>query len=366
MVECHYNRAVNIPALRLHNQGLSRPLAGAVPELVARFGAVQAQEYPFAKWGLALRLRGAVTDAEVEQAFTDGRILRTHVMRPTWHFVHADDIVWMLELTAPRVHVAMRTYMRHQGLETKLMTRSASLFERALAGGRHLTRAELGVRLARAGINVTTMQLTGISMYAELERVICSGPRRGRHATYALLSERAPSARQLSTDEALATLASRFFATHGPATLKDYVWWSGLRTADARRGIEIARLARTEHDGLTYIGSRRPPAKARTSLRPLVHLLPIYDEYLVAYRDRRAVPHGPGQVPTPSATVTFRNALVIDGQVAGTWTTARERRAPPLRVTPLRSLSRSERVAIAEAAERYGAFTGAQLRLVIG
>jgi hypothetical protein len=356
---------VNIPTHRLVNHGLTRPLAARIPELVARLGAVQAQEYPFAKWGLALRLQGAVSDRTVEQAHTDGEILRTHVMRPTWHFVAAGDIVWMLELTAPRVHVAMRTYMRHQGLDVKLMTRSAAVFERALAGGQYLTRAELGARLARARIKPNAMQLAGIAMYAELEGIICSGPRRGRDATYALISERAPSAGRLSTDEALATLATRFFASHGPATLRDFVWWSGLRTADARRGIDIARLTGVAHDGLTYIGPDPAPVPARAPVRPLVHLLPIYDEYTVAYRDRQAVPHGPAHVQTPSAMVTFRHTLVIDGHIAGTWRTTKSRSGLHVCVTPLRPLTSRERAATARAVDRYATFLGAQLQLTI-
>jgi hypothetical protein len=351
---------VNIPGLRLANQGISSPRGESVQQLVARLGAVQAQEFPFAKWGIGLRLKD-VRDADVEAAFTAGQILRTHVMRPTWHFVAADDIVWMLELTAPRIQVAMRSYMQHQGLDRARMRRALATVERALDGGKHLTRAELGAHLRGKGLDFTPMQLGFVTMLAEIERLVCSGPRRGKAFTYASLPERAPGARRLAADEALATLAGRFFASHGPATAKDFVWWSGLRTADARRAIDIAGLRSAERDGLIYWRPDAPPP--RRSSAAGVHLLPVYDEYLVAYRDRLAVPHVPaGGRDLP---VTFRHALVIDGQVAGTWTVTRASARQTLRVTPSRRLSRLERERLEAAAGRFERFTGAQLDLVI-
>lgn len=325
---------------------------------------MQAQEFPFAKWGLALRLQEDVSDADVERAFADGEILRTHVLRPTWHFVTAEDIVWMLELTAPRVHVAMRSYLQHQGLDAKLMVRSLGVIERALASDGHLTRAELGERLARARIRVVAMQLGMITMYAELERLICSGPRLGKAFTYALLAARAPQARRLPPDEALATLTLRFFGSHGPATVKDFVWWSGLRTADARRGIEIARLRSVDRDGLRY-WTTADVARARRVRATGAHLLPIYDEYLVAYRDRVAVPHGPGSIVRAGRRVTFRHSLVIDGQVVGTWHLVNDIRRQTVQVTPLRLLSAREQRQVHQAAERYSAYLGTQLQVVV-
>lgn len=353
---------MDIPALRLASQGISRPRRLTVRELVASFGAMQAQEFPFARWGIGLRLTG-VRAMDVDDAFTRGEILRTHVLRPTWHFVAAEDISWLLALTAPRVHVAVRSYMQHQGLALPLMNRALAIFERTLAGGTFLTRAELGAHLRQARIELTAMQLGFVTMYAELERVICSGPRRGTSFTYALLAERAPEGRELAGDEALATLAERFFAIHGPATVKDFVWWSGLRTADARRGIQIAGLRSTEQDGLTYWHLRDRPRRRAGAAG--VHLLPIYDEYLVAYRDRIAVPHAPAPMNDPARSVSFRHALVIDGQVAGTWSIEKKSGDQVLKVTPLRRLTRTERQMVVPAAARYETFFGTPLRLSI-
>ena len=278
----------------MHNQCITRTRRWRPADLVAWLGAVQAQEYPFARWGLALRLPDGTTDAEIERAFDTGRILRTHVMRPTWHFVTPADIGWMLELTAPRVHRAMASYTRRLELDTVTLTRATRVFERTLEGGHYLTRAELGAHLRRAGLAATGIRLALVTLYAELEGVICSGPRRGKEFTYALLSERAPRPRRLRPDEALAELARRYFASHGPATIRDFVWWSGLRTADAKRGLEMIRARCEVVNGHTYWTVGRTPAG---ELRPrIAELLPIYDEYLVAYRDRVAVPHGPGTI----------------------------------------------------------------------
>ena len=343
---------VDIPALRLHRQRIARPGDTTPAEIVRHLGAVQAQEYPFAKWALALRLAQGITDAGIEQAFAEGSILRTHVMRPTWHFVAAEDIGWMQRLTAPRVKTAMSSYLRHHGMDTKMLHRCAAIIERALEGGMFLTRVELGQRLARARLSLTPMQLGFVTMHAEIEGIICSGPRRGKQFTYALIGERAPDQRQLTGDEALEELTRRFLRSHGPATVRDYVWWSGLKTADARRGFAMVTAKSFEQDGVTYWSitrERRGPALG-------VHLLPIYDEYLVSYRDRVAVPHGPSYIRGGSTLVSFRHALIVDGQVAGTWRPEAGSDRPAVAVTAMRQLSREERRGIDAAVARYGRF----------
>jgi len=341
---------------RLANLRISRTLGGSPAELVAWLGAVQSQEYQAAKWGLALRLRRANRDADIDGAVDAGQILRTHVMRPTWHFVAADDIRWMLELTAPRVHQTLASYTRRQGLDG-LLVKAATVFERALGGGEALTRAELGDRLGRTGTRVDALQLSLLALYAELEGVICSGPRRGRQFTYALLSDRAPNARRLPRDEAVAELTRRFFRSHGPATIRDFVWWSGLLTGDARRGLEMIRARPESVDGLTYWSVGQVRAAPRRG--PAVDLLPIYDEYLVAYRDRAAVPHGPPAVRTRARpAVPFQHAVVIDGQIVGTWRNHRTPMAHVVDVVALRRISAVERRALDGAVARYARFLG--------
>ena len=348
-----------IASQRLDHQRITRPGRGGAEDVVAWLGAVQAQEYPAAKWGLALRMSGSQTDADIERACTEGRILRTHLLRPTWHFVTPADIRWMLDLTAPRVHQAMGSYNRKLGLDSAVLTRAAAVFERALEGGHYLTRAELGERLTRAGLAATGVPLALMTMYAELEGIICSGPRREQQLTYALLAERAPEARRLPRDEALSELTRRYFGSHGPATIRDFVWWSGLMTSDAKRGLQINKARQEEIDGRCYwtlAGGRRrvTPVSAGT-----LHLLPIYDEYLVAYRDRDAVPHTTSRIfAGPRGTVTFQHALVISGQIAGTWKTVKSKDGVIVDVIALRRLTRSERSALEETAARYGEFLG--------
>jgi hypothetical protein len=357
-------RGVNarIPARRLHNQYIARPARLTPADLVAWLGAVQAQEFQPARWGLAQRLRGTALAQAIDGALEAGEILRTHVLRPTWHFVARDDLGWMLQLTGPRLQRQAAAYYRNHGLEPAELTRAAAVFERAVAGGRHLTRAELGDLVAQRGRRHTSMQLGFLTFYAELEGIICSGPHRGRHATYALIAERAPKPRRLERDEALAELTRRYFASHGPATVRDFVWWSGLPTSDAKRGLDMIRARREDVDGLTYwtagqvrIGAERSP----------VHLLPIYDEYLVSYRDRVAVPHRPGTVPADGASVTFQHAVVSSGHVVGTWRVTRRAAGVAVRVFPLRPLKAAERRALEAEAGRYGRYISAPITLSI-
>src|SRR6185503_17752566 len=267
---------------------------------------------------------------------------------------------WMLELTAPRVNRIMAHYHRRLELDARLRTRATGIFERALGDGPHLTRNELGIRLVRAGVAAKGIRLAMLTMHAELEGVICSGAYRGRELTYALLAERAPRASRLPREEALAELTRRFFTSHAPATVRDFVWWSGLTTVDAKRGLEINRARQEANDGRTYWSIGPPPSPLRgygpTSAKQ-VFLLPVYDEYLVAYRDRDAVPHGAALNATgPGGPLPFQNPLVIDGHVAGTWRSVIQSPGEVAVKVSARRLTKAERRALAEAATRYGRF----------
>jgi hypothetical protein len=347
---------------RLLNQCITGPGRRRPSDVVAWCGAVQAQEYEAAKWGLGLRMQEGAVDAEIERAFEQGQILRTHVMRPTWHFVTPDDIRWLLELTAPRVLRLTSPYKRRLELDARTLLRGTAVIERALGNGPYLTRAELGERLRRSRLVMSGLQLAHLTMHAELEGVICSGPRRGKQFTYALLAERAANARRLNRDEALGELSRRYFSSHGPATVRDFAWWSGLTTADAKRGLEINSARREEVNGRAY-WSVASTARGRLRKRP-THLLPIYDEYLVAYRDREAVPHGPSVIASPTrGPVTYRHALVIGGQVAGTWRTAGNSGSMLIEATVSGRLTERERRGLANAVRRYEHFRGIPMEL---
>jgi hypothetical protein len=349
-----------IAGRRLLNQGISRPRHRRPAEVVAWFGAVQAQEYTPAKWGLGLRMRDGARDADVEEAFARGEILRTHVLRPTWHFVTPTDIRWLLELTGPRVHRIMASYNRRLELDAEIIARGIGVVERVLRDGQYLTRAEIGERLGRAGLAFAGIRLAQFAMHAELDGVVCSGPRKGKQFTYALVAERAPNARRMSRDEALAELVLRYFRSHGPATVRDFVWWSGLTVADTKRGLEMTNARHETVDGRIYWSVDRRSSDAAPERQ--AHLLPIYDEYLIAYRDREAVPHAPPIVsentPASGRSVVFQHALVIDGQVAGTWRWARTSVRMSVEATLMRTIAARERRTLADLVARFERFQG--------
>jgi hypothetical protein len=342
---------------RLDNQGLSRTRFRAAPEVVRWFVAVQSQDFWGAKWGVGQRLPDDATDAAVGRAFDAGEILRTHVMRPTWHFVAPDDIRWLLALTAPRVHRFNGFVYRKYEMDARTITRSRNVIERALEAGGHLTRDELAAAIRRAKIPIDGIRLAYFVMHAELEAAICSGPRRGRQFTYALTDRRAPRARRLTRDEAIVELTRRYFASHGPATARDFAWWSGLPLKDARDGLAAlgAVVERETIGDLTYglVPSRLGPRPSS----PLVHLLPNYDEGLIAYKDRAM----PGGWPAPAGAArhgNFPHHLVIEGRLAGGWRRRLTPRAVAIDVLPYRAMTRGERQSLERQVARQGAFMG--------
>jgi hypothetical protein len=355
---------MDVARRRLANQHLTRPTIADPAEIVHVLAAVQAQDYAGAKWALAMRLRGA-TDASIEHAFADGAIVRTHVLRPTWHFVTPADIRWMLALTAPRVKAAMAYYDRKLELDDAVFRRSNAAIVRALRDGKQLTRADLGEILHRAGINVAGSQRLGhLLLRPELDGIVCSGARRGKQFTYALLEERVPTAAPLGRDEALLELTRRYFTTRGPATANDFAWWSGLTVADAKRGIDMAgsALEREVIDDRTYWSHL--PARSPSKRSPRAYLLPNYDEYFIGFKDRGAI----GQRLTSSELVTGGDALtahvvVIDGQLVGGWRRTLTKTAVVVGLTLLTRLSDAERRAVDAAARAYGAFLGLSVEL---
>jgi Winged helix DNA-binding domain len=346
----------DIVRYRLENQHLAEPQFDAPDRLVAWLGAVQAQDYAAAKWAVGQRVRGG-TAARVEQAYASGTILRTHVLRPTWHFVPRDDIAWMLSLTAGRVAAALRFVSGTLGLDRATLARSRRAIARALRDGREMTRKELGVILQRAGIVPDPpLRLVLLMAHAELERVVCSGAPRGRQHTYALLEARAPAARILSHEEALGTLAMRYFASHGPATVHDYAWWSGLTVADARAGLATIanRLTRDTVNGqiLWRVSEQERRRRHETAE---AHLLANYDEYLVGYKDRRALCRSDA-APPPRSDGLLGATVLVAGQRVGSWKRVATRNGAHVEVTCAHRLRRHERSAVADAAERYARF----------
>jgi hypothetical protein len=328
-------------------------------------GAVQSQDYAGAKWALGLRARPGVTDSVLQRLFDEGAILRTHVMRPTWHFVLPEDIRWLGELTGPRVRAGLRGRHRELEIDERVIAGAKSAFTKALAGGKHLTRPELGQALESAGIAPEGQRLPHLLMLAELGALIASGPRRGKQFTYALLEERAPNARRLDREAALGELACRYFRSHGPAQLQDFVWWSGLTAADARTAVRLAgtALGHEQLDGKDYWFDPMPGPAVDPAVS--AHLLPNFDEYTVAYRDRTAAV--PAARPFDPSMFAFgsilANVVIVGGLVRGAWRRTLVRGRVRIEIRLLDRLDRLELDAVEEAARRLERFLERPLEL---
>ncbi|WP_202552334.1 winged helix DNA-binding domain-containing protein [Ginsengibacter hankyongi] len=287
-------------------------------EIVCWMGAMQAQDYRMVKWAIGLRLLG-ITYALFEDSFNKGEILRTHVLRPTWHIVSAEDIYWMLELSAPQMKRAMKSRDKQLGLDEKVFIKSNSIITKALSGGKHLTRTELGVKLEKAKISTNEQRLTHLLFYAELSGIICSGKVNSSNQTYTLLAERVKIAKQINRDEALTKLAKRYFRSHCPATLEDFTWWSGLNITDAKHALEMIKknfISETiKSKTYWFADSFSIPEKRKSS----VYLLPAFDEFIISYKDRTAVLPQEHQAKAFTSNGIFHPAIVMNGKAIGLW-----------------------------------------------
>jgi len=334
-------------------------------DVVSWFGAAQAQDYEPAKWAMALRTTGAV-NVDLDRLVDEGRILRTHALRPTWHFVSSADVRWLQALTGPRVHVLNGHYYRLHGLDGELLARCEDLIGRWLADDGDLTRSEIGERLGVEGIEAQGNRLAYVMMSAELNGIVCSGKRRGATQTYALISERVEPAPELTEAEALRELTIRYFQSHGPATVGDFRWWSSLTVAQILHGLDLAKdRLHNETVGDYELWSVDPTDVKRPS-GPTVHLLQAYDEYTVAFADTKAAVDAAGIATSPPVIDgrAFYNALIVDGQLAGWWRRRLSRRDIELDMRPIRPLSETERRLLGEAAGDYGRFHGLPVRWV--
>ena len=302
---------------RMVSQQLVNPVFKTAADLVAWFGAVQGQEYALTKWGLGIRLPD-LDDSTIETAINAGDILRTHLLRPTWHLVAAEDIRWLLKLTAPRVNASNGYMYRQLELTARIFNTCNNVLAKSLEGGKQLTRNSLNVELKKHKIKAEGHRLSYIMMRAELDGIICSGARQGNQFTYALLDERAPSVMDITRDEALEKLARRYIRSRGPVTAVDFSTWSGLTISEARKGFDMARPAfEKENSGnheflfAPYI----PPDKAALKQ---IFLLPIYDEYIMGYKDRSAMLQFSNKLE-PKPAFSYYNTIISNGQIIGTW-----------------------------------------------
>ena len=348
---------------RLRGQHLAGPSLADPAAVVSHLGAVQAQEFAISKWSVGQRGIG-LDDAAVQKAVDGGAILRTHVLRPTWHYVAARDIRWIQALTGPRVRALSAYYARLHGLDEAYAGATSRLITDALRGGNHLTRKELGEVLARAGIEATGNKLGYAIMWAEVHAVIANGAMRGKQHTYALVEERAPDAVELAPDEALAELTRRYFTSHGPATVKDFAWWSSLTVTQIKRGIALlgSELASEVVEGRTYWYAPSPPPAPEPA--GTVHLLQAYDEYIVAYTESRDVGNIAARAFAIANENTLVQAVVLDSQVVGVWRRVVERAGIRAEINLATKVTRSQRAAIEAGFARYATFAGVPVEVV--
>jgi hypothetical protein len=301
-------------------------------------------------------LKGATAES-IDKALAAGDIIRTHVLRPTWHFVAPGDVRWMLELTANRIRMHTATRLRFMELNDAIFTKCAGIISRLLEGGKQLARTEIAEALKQGGIATNEQRFIHIMLELELQQLICSGGREGKQLTYALLDERVPKARTLSKDEALATLAGRYFTSHGPATLQDFAWWSGLKIDECKMGLEgcSKRLESVLMGDIRYfLGAEKYPISK--SARAL--LLPNYDEYIVSYKDRSSTIDAKHIDKADPRGTIFNNTLIINDMIAGTWKKEFKKDTVAIVITPFKPLSQAAQTAANTAAKRYAKFLG--------
>ena len=346
----------NILELRLINQKLTGSTFKKPAEVVEYMGAMQAQEYAMAKWAIGLRLPGS-TESIIEKAFNKGEILRTHLLRPTWHFVTPKDIRWMLEVSSPRIQKANGFMRRKLGLNDKLLKKSINIFIKALEGGKHLTRRALQETLTKNKIVCEGHHLSHIMMYAELEGIICSGTREEKQFTYALLEERVPLQKKLKRTEALSELSKRYFRSRGPATLPDFTAWSNLTVTDAKEGMASLgkNLSKESFNGRDYYLMPGPSFESTKRLRSF--LMPNYDEYGMAYKDRSAIFDAAKHKAVVSrGNPVFNRTIILEGRIEGKWQRSFKKNKIIIETFPFEKLGPSKQRDLKEAIDNFEMF----------
>jgi len=308
----------DIAQIRLYTQQVIDSRFAQPAGLVAWMGAMQSQDYIMAKWAIGSRVPGS-TEASINNAIHKGAVLRTHVLRPTWHFVSPKDIHWMLELSAPKLQQAQAAHHRQLALTPAVLQKSNGIIEKTISKQGHLTRKELSDHFTKANIAINENRLSHLLFWAELEGLICSGSLKDNEPTYALLDERVTKKKKYTREEAIAELALRYFNSHAPATLKDFVWWSGLNITESKKGMEAIKagflVEKIDSKEYWLPASFKLPAKKEAA----TFLLPAYDEYVISYTDRTAVLTGEQHKKAISDNGLFRPIIVVNNEAIGTW-----------------------------------------------
>ncbi|MDR1645715.1 MAG: winged helix DNA-binding domain-containing protein [Tannerellaceae bacterium] len=302
--------------IRLYNQLLAKHGMKEPVEVVSWMGAMQSQSLEPAKWAIGARL-GNKTVKEVDEALNSGQIIRTHILRPTWHFVPAEDIHWMFDLSNPHLKPVYQSYVRMMQVDEKLIYAAIPVLEKILQGNRHLTKQEISDRLASQGKAFDIHVLNQVIHYAEREGLVVNGRLKGKQQTFALLEEFAPRKQTLSREEALERLARRYFTSHAPATIHDFAWWSGLSLTECKRALETIQsdwVCETVNGRVFWMRNDLRIPAGDSAL-----LLPPFDEYVVSYKDRSEMIDDVhyGKVMTKNGL--FSPTIVLNGRIVGSW-----------------------------------------------
>lgn len=353
----------DIPRIRLYNQQISKSKFTKPEDVVKYLGAVQSQDFSGAKWALGLRLHKS-TDSDIEKCFNEGKILRTHALRPTWHFVDPSDIRWMVELNTPQVKKIMSYYNKKLELTDAIFNKANEVIQKALSEKKYMTRDEIKKELAKYKITGDTQRMGHIVGWAELDGIICSGPRRGKQFIYTLIDQVAPKTKSISREEALTKLAKVFFETRGPATIQDFSKWSGLSMIDSRKGLEEikSKFISEVIDGKEYFFLDFDPYSIINP--PIALLLPNYDEYVSSYSDYSIISKPEHQKNLDKiGNAAFWNHIIINGMIVGSWRRIFKLKTVEIQLSPLRNINQEEKAAIEKELAKYGKFLNLRAEL---
>ncbi len=353
----------SIAQQRLQQQHIAQADFEKPEDVVSWMGAIQAQDYLGALWAIGLRMKDA-TETDIENALANRKIIRTWPMRGTLHFVAPADARWMLKTFTPRIIAKAAGIYRQAGLDKKIFTKSAKLLVAALEGGKQLTRKDIYEVLERGKITATNTRGLHILGHLAQEGLICFGPREGKQPTFTLLEEWIPPVKVQDDDEAMAAFTLRYFTSHGPATIQDFAWWTGLTATEAKAAHELVKssLQSETIQGITYwISSKGVEAKSKSTG---VYLLPGFDEYLMGYTNRTpAIDTTRFKQIAGTGNGILSSTIVINSQVTGTWKRTIQKNKVSIETTPFDSFNKTQKAAIAAAAKRYGEFLDVDVNL---
>lgn len=350
--------------LRLHNHQIVSSDFSTPKELAGWMGAMQAQDYEMAKWAIGVRLPSS-TREDIEEAIEKSHIIRTHLLRPTWHFISAEHFPWLLKLSRPRVMVTMRSRHKQLGLTKEIIAKSNRTIKEILARDQPLTRSELLEQLEEAGFENKDNRISHLLLRAELDGIIGSGPSRGTKYTYTLMEDHLSHVSAFDKEEARTKLARLYFQSHGPATLEDFVWWSGLTKTSSRKAIKMLRpeLISEEIGDYKYWFFDEFGQAVNNELS--IYLLPAYDEYVVSYRNREMIISGEDEAKAISANGIFRPVIVVNGEVKGIWKRMVKSDSVKVKLKFFENPGSEVKELAAGQAERFANFLEKELKLTV-